>query len=202
MKRMRNVLKIATIIPFILFVVSCNNRVGNSEKSHTLLVINKLTGTTATGDEADFCQSDVVKVDVTTLANYVVADSVTASLTATLVEPETPTAGSSYKQNIRLTRYAVSFTLVPEGTSGGVSGVPVAFEGSLSSIIEVDSSTDVSFIIVTEAAKLASPLFDLRAGGVIQARATIKFYGEDMAGNAVESLPADISIFFANYIDQ
>lgn len=197
---MRNVIKIATIIPLILFLVSCNNRVGDSEKSHTLLVISKLTGTTATGDEADFSQSDVVKVDTTTLLNYVVADSATATLTAKLMEPEPPATGPSFKQNIILTRYTVSFTL-SDGT--GVPGVdvPLPFEGSLSSIIEVDSNTDVGFVIVTEAAKLAAPLFALRAGGVIQARATVTFYGHDLADNPVQGT-GDISIFFANYIDQ
>jgi hypothetical protein len=200
MKKMRNVLKIATVIPFIILLFSCNNRVGNSEKSHTLLVISKLTGTTATGDEADFAQSDVVKVDTTTLTNYVVADSATATLTAKLIEPEPPAAGPSFKQNVILTRYTVSFTL---SDGSGVPGVdvPLPFEGSLSSIIEVDSSTDVGFVIVTEAAKLASPLFDLRAGGVIQARATVTLFGHDLADNPVQAT-GDISIFFANYIDK
>jgi hypothetical protein len=202
MKRMRNALRIATIIPLILFIVSCSNRVGNSEKSHTLLVISKLTGTTATGDEADFAQSDVVKVDITTGTNYVVADAASATLTATLTEQESPATGSSFKENIRLTHYTVTFTFVPEGTSGGLTGVPIAFEGSVSSLVEIDSSTDVTFIVVTEAAKLASPLIDLRAGGVIEARAAIKFYGKDMADNDVESNEGYISIFFANYIDQ
>jgi hypothetical protein len=193
MKRMRNVLKIATIIPLILFLVSCNNDVGGN-KSHTLLVISKITGTTAAGDTADFTQSDVYNdVDVT-----VVADTATAALTAKLIEPKAPAAGPSYQQNIMLSRYTVSFTL-PDGT--GVPGVdvPLPFEGSLSSIIEVDSSTDVSFIIVTEAAKLAAPLFALRAiANVIQARARVTFYGKDLAGNDVQAT-GDISIFFADY---
>ena len=195
MKRMRNASKIATIILLILFLVSCNNYVGGN-KSHTLLVISKITGKTAAGDTADFTQSDVYnEVDLT-----VVADTATAALTAKLIEPLPPTAGPSYQQNIMLSRYIVSFTL-PDGT--GVPGVdvPLPFEGSLSSIIEVDSSVDVSFVIVTEAAKAdaGGPLFALRAtANVIQARARVTFYGKDMAGNDVQAT-GDISIFFKNY---
>jgi hypothetical protein len=194
MKRMRNALKIATIIPLILLIVSCDNRVGNSEKSHTLLIISKITGTTATGDEADFTQSDVYN----NVDNTYVADTAKAVLTATLTEPQPPAGGSSYQQNIMLSRYTVSFTL-PDGS--GVPGVdvPLPFEGSLSTIIEVDSSTDVSFVIVTEAAKLAAPLFALQATtNVIQARATVTFYGKDLAGNDVQAT-GDISVFFADY---
>jgi hypothetical protein len=187
MKRMRNASKIATIILLILFLVSCNNNVGGN-KSHTLLVISKITGKTAAGDEADFVQSDVVKDDGT-----VVADTATASLTAKLIEPLPPTAGPSYQQNIILTGYAVDFTLI-QG-----AGVPARIEGSLSSIIEIDSSTDVSFVIVTEAAKLAAPLVGLAT--VIQAKATVTFYGHDMADNPVQAT-GDISIFFAPYKDQ
>jgi hypothetical protein len=195
MKRMRNVLKIATVIPFIILLVSCNNRVGNSEKSHTLLAISKLTGTTAAGDEADFTESDVYnEVDLT-----VVADVATATLTAKLIEPEPPATGPSFKQNVILTRYTVSFTL-SDGT--GVPGVdvPLPFEGSLSSIIEVDSSTEVSFVLVPAAAKLAAPLIGL-VGGVqsIQAKATVTIYGQDVAGNDIVPAKADISIFFADY---
>jgi hypothetical protein len=190
MKRMRNASKIATIILLILFLVSCRNYV-TGNKSHTLLVISKITGKTAAGDTADFTQSDVFnEVDLT-----IVADTATASLTAKLIEPLPPTAGPSYQQNIILTGYAVDFTGVPAGT-----GVPPRIEGSLSSIIEVDSTVDVSFVIVTEAAKAdaGGPLFALRAGGTIQAKATITFFGQDMAGNDVQAT-GDISIFFANY---
>jgi hypothetical protein len=189
MKRMRNASKIATIILLILFLVSCRNYV-TGNKSHTLLVISKITGKTAAGDTADFTQSDVFnEVDLT-----IVADTATASLTAKLLEPLPPTAGPSYQQNIILTGYAVDFTLI-QG-----AGVPPRIEGSLSSIIEVDSTVDVSFVIVTEAAKAdaGGPLFALRAGGTIQAKATITFFGQDMAGNDVQAT-GDISIFFANY---
>jgi hypothetical protein len=193
MKRMRNASTIATIILLILFLVSCNNYVGGN-KSHTLLVISKITGKTAAGDTADFTESDVYnEVDLT-----VVADTATASLTAKLIEPKPPTAGPSYQQNIMLNSYKVTF-FHPDGTAGnpGVD-VPVEFVGSLSSIIEVDSSTDVSFVLVPAAAKLVDPLLSLRAAGVIQARATVTFYGKDMAGNDVQAT-GDISVFFANY---
>lgn len=192
MERMRNALKIATIIPLILFLVSCNNYVGGN-KSHTLLVISRLTGTTAAGDEADFTESDVYnEVDLT-----VVSDTAKATLTAKLIEPKAPATGPSYQQNIILSRYEVTFTL-PDGT--GVEGVdvPLHFEGSLSSIIEVDSSTEVSFVLVPAAAKLVNPLLSLRAAGVIQARARVIFYGKDMADNDVQAT-SDISVFFANY---
>lgn len=200
MERIKNALKIATIIPFIIFLVSCNNRVGDSEESHSLLVLSKLTGKTALGDTADFIQSDVVKVDTATLQQYVVADTVTASLNAKLKEPEILEPGESYMHNIMLTRYAVAFTL-SDGTGTPGVNVPLPFEGSLSTLIEIDSTVDISFVVVSEEAKLLDPLFALRSGGIINARAEVTLYGQDMAGKPVQATGA-ISVYFGNYRDQ
>jgi hypothetical protein len=203
MKRTRNALKIAKIIPlilfFIFFVASCHNNVG-SNKSHTMLVISKLTGKTATGEDANFVESDVVKINTGTGAAYVLSDTATASITAKLIEQTTPASGPSYQQSVTLTRYKVDFTL---SDGSGVPGVdvPLGFEGSLSSIIEVDSTVDISVVLVPAAAKLVDPLLSLGAAGAIQARATVTFYGKDLAGYDVR-VTGDISVFFANYIDQ
>ncbi len=200
MERMKNALKIATIIPFILFLVSCNNRVGNSEESHSLLVLSKLIGKTALGDTADFLQSDVVKIDLTTGQPYVVADTITASVSARLKEPQLVKPGSSYMHNVMLTRYAVAFTL-PDGTGSPGTDVPLPFEGSLSTLIEIDSTLEINFVVVTEEAKTIAPLYALRSGGVINARAEVTLYGQDMAGKPVQ-VTGSISVYFANYIDQ
>lgn len=201
MKRMRNALKIATIIPLVLFLVSCNNIVKQSDKSHTLLVISRLTGITETGEEADYVISDVEKIDKTTTppTPYIQADVATATVTAKLIEPKPPATGPSFKQNIILTRYTVTFTL-PDGSGTPGVDVPLPFEGSLSSIIEVDSSTQVSFVIVTLEAKSVDPLLSLVFGGTIQARATVTLFGHDLADNPVQAT-GDISVFFANYKD-
>ncbi|GAJ21168.1 unnamed protein product, partial [marine sediment metagenome] len=64
--------------------------------------------------------------------------------------------------------------------------VPYSFEGSFSTLIEIDSTVDVSFIIVREVAKLEPPLINLREGqgeGTIEITAKVVFYGHDITNN-------------------
>ena len=70
-------------------------------------------------------------------------------------------------------------------------------------VVEIDSSVDISFVIVREVSKLEPPLINLHEGrseGVIEMRAKIDFFGHDMSNNKVKAI-GYLTIFFANYAD-
>lgn len=195
MKRIKNIFKIMAILPVILFLFSCDNTLNDSETSTSILLVAKITGYTDTGDDADLLQSDIYEET----SNTVVADLVSATLEARLQEPETLGPGSSYMSSILVDHYEVSYTAVdPSGSS-----VPVTFTGYLSTIIAIDSSIDVSFVIVREVAKVNSPLFDLRGTiSILQVTASITFYGHDVLDPDKEvQATAYLTIYFADYAD-
>jgi len=195
MKRTKNSLKIAAILCVFFFLLSCNPLEDDSTSSSLLLILD-ITGTSIDGDEVSFQQSDVV------IGGAVYADTATATLQAKLLNPEPLIPQASQYTSIVVTRYVVSYSRSDGQNTPGVD-VPYSFEGSLSTLIEIDATVDIPIVIVREVAKLESPLFDLRAGGdegVLQVTATIDFYGHDLVNNAVKAT-GYLSIFFADYID-
>jgi len=201
MKMTRTTITILAILSICLYFTSCNP-IEDESRSATLLIINNLTGYDIEGNESNFLQSDVLKVDSTTGNAYVTADSAKASLTAQLLEPDAP-LGSSLYNSIQVTRYVVSYIRTDGKNTEGVD-VPYSFEGSLSTLIEVGQTVDISFIIVRAAAKLEPPLINLaegRAEGTISVTAKVEFYGHDLANRNVKAT-GYLTIVFANYIDQ
>ncbi len=195
MKRTKNSLKITAILCVFFFLLSCNPLEDDSTSSSMLLILD-ITGTTIDGDAVSFHQSDVVT------AGAVHADTATVTLQAKLLNPEPLVPQASQYTSIVVTRYVISYSRSDGQNTPGVD-VPYSFEGSLSTLIEIDATVDISFVIVREAAKLESPLFDLRGGGdevVIQVTATIDFYGHDLVNNAVKAT-GSLTIFFADYVD-
>lgn len=195
MKRTKDSLKIASILCVFFFLLSCNPLEDDSTSSSMLLILD-ITGNTIDGDEVSFHQSDVV------IAGAVYADTATATLQAKLLNPEPLIPQASQYTSIIVTRYVVSYSRSDGQNTPGVD-VPYSFEGSLSTLIEIDATVDIPIVIVREVAKLESPLFDLRAGGdegVLQVTATIDFYGHDLVNNAVKAT-GYLNIFFGDYID-
>ncbi len=201
MKRTKNSLKITAILCVFFFLLSCNPLEDDSASSSMLLILG-ITGTTFDGDDVSFQQSDVVQIDPDTGAPGVKADTATVTLQAKLLNPEPLIPQASQYTSIVVTRYIVSYSRSDGQNTPGVD-VPYSFEGSLSTLIEIDATADIPFVIVREVAKLEPPLFDLRGGGdevVIQVTATIDFYGHDLVNNAVKAT-GYLSIFFADYVD-
>lgn len=193
MKKVKYALKIAAILSVVFFLFSCNNRVGD-DKTQSLLVLTKLVGKTAGGDDADFLESDVIKIDPT-LGPYVTADVIGAILEVKLKNPKPPSVlGISQYNNVTLSRYTVNYTL-PTGGDAGIA----AFDGNLSTLIEVDSSVTLNIVLVRAEAKQVAPLLGLAAA--LQVNATLTFYGQDMAGNPVQAT-GSMTIYFANYFDE
>ncbi len=197
MKRMKT-LKILAILPCVLFLLSCDNILSDSQQSGSVLIVAKITGQTATGGEADFYESDV-QDDAT---GTVYEDVAVATLEAKLKEPES-VLGPSYNNNILVYAYRVSYVAVlPSGST-----VPVSFQGSLNVVIDIDATVDVDFILVRATAKNASPLQDLKGTtNALLVDATITFFCRDLSGKAVKDSTdqdpsATISINFADWVN-
>lgn len=195
MKTAKLALKTLAILPAFLLLLSCNPLEDESQ-SASLLIVLSLTGTDIDGNEVNFLQSDVLSSKGT-----VRADIAKAVLQASLLEPSSLLGPSQYN-NIMVTRYAVSYSRSDGKNREGVD-VPYSFEGSLSTLIEVGQSVNLGFVIVREVAKLEPPLVNLAEGrgeGVLQVKARVDFYGQDLTNRKVKAT-GYLSIFFANYED-
>jgi len=202
MKRMTLVLKIAVLLPCLLFLMSCD-KVNPEHASSSILLVTRINGYTDAGDSADFLQSDTL--EGVPPAATIVADIISVTLEARLKEPETVGMGPSYKNRIVLHSYDVTYTYVDSNLTPVPSpNVPTNFRGEMSVALDIDSLVDVSFVIVKEQAKAESPLVDvtnqLIPPGALQVIATITFYGDDIAGNPVQAT-AYLTIYFAEYAD-
>jgi len=200
MKKTIMALKILTALAVIFLLLSCNPLEKDS-LSNTVLIVVSITGTDYEGNEANYLQSDVLRVNAETQQQYVTSDSAIATLKAEFLSPD-PEATTSFYNNILVTRYVVTYTRSDGRNTPGVD-VPYSFEGSLSTLVEIGETSQVSFIVVREVAKLEPPLSNLASGrdvGVLEVKARIDFYGHDMSNHTVKAT-GYLTIFFTNYID-
>jgi len=189
MKRTKNSLKITAILCVFFFLLSCNNIVGDSDKSSIVLTITRIVGVDLEGADADYLISDVQ-----TGGGYV-TNPVVVTLEAKFKNPEPLLPGTSYKTSVMIDRYTVTYTS-PEGDP-----VPVAFEGRLAVVCEVDASVDVEIVAVRAEAKAVPPLSNLIGTlNVIWAVAEIRFIGHDLDGNGVEAT-GYLTVYFADWAD-
>jgi hypothetical protein len=194
-KKSATILLILAVLPAILMLSGCNPLEDDS-KSSSFIIVESVAGTDASGKAASFLQSDVVLTN-----SIVTADVAKATLRASLLDPA-PILKPGQFNDIMLDRYIVSYSRVDGKNRQGVD-VPYSFEGALTQILKIGTSTSISFVVVREVAKLESPLIDLaqnRAEGVIEATAKIEFYGHDLVENKVKAT-GYLTIFFANYAD-
>jgi len=199
MKNMSAVFKGTVLALGCLALLSCNP-LENKTDSYSMLYIEAIRGANAEGDEADYLESDVVTV--VDGVSTVFEDPAIATIGAKLLDPN-PVLGPSQYNDVLLTRYVVRYSRSDGRNREGVD-VPYAFEGSLSTLVKVDSTTDVSIVLVRAAAKLEPPLLNLAVGrdaGEIEVTATIDFYGHDLMNKAVKVTGA-IAIFFADWADK
>jgi len=196
MKNTKKIVSLTVVVAAVLFLSSCNP-VENKTKSASMLIVESIQGQDISGKAASYLQSDVYKESTST----VIADVATATLRTETLDPS-PLLGNSQYNDILVTRYTVAYSRTDGKNTPGVD-VPYPFEGSLSALVKVGSTTSFSFIVVREVAKLEMPLVRLadgRAEGVIQVTANIEFYGHDMTNNNVKTT-GDLAIFFAQYAD-
>ena len=189
MKGTKNSLKITAILCVFFFLLSCNNTVGDSDKSGVILIVTRIHGADLGGGDADYLLSDVLT------NGAVFTNPVVVTLEATLKKPLDIIPGISYKTSIMIDRYTVTYTS-PEGDP-----VPAAFEGRLAVVCEVDASVDVEILAVRADDKLVSPLSDLViTRGYIWAVAEIRFFGHDLQGYPVEAV-GYLTVYFTDWAD-
>jgi len=201
MKKAKYALKILAVFPVILLLLSCNP-IENESDSASILIIKSLTGTDLEGNEVNYLQSDVLFLDPTTSVETITADEAKASLEVTLLDPISAYGPSSFN-GITVDRYVVTYMRTDGKNVEGVD-VPYSFEGAFYAFIEVDSSVDISFVIVRAISKAEPPLIDLidgRAEGVLNVNAKVDFYGHDLTNRNVKAT-GYISIFFTNYVNE
>jgi hypothetical protein len=194
MRNLKKLFSISLLLTAAFLLNSCNP-IEDDTKSSSMLVIESILGQDAEGTDANYLQSDVLKEDT------VFADVAVANLRAATIDPA-PLLGSSQYNDILLTRYTVSYSRTDGKNVAGVD-VPYPFEGSLSALVKVGSTTSLNFVVVREAAKLELPLINLQDGGaegVLTCVAKIDFYGHDLTNNNVKA-SGYLTIHFANYVD-
>ena len=198
---MKNWLKILVIVPALFLLFSCNP-IEDESRSDSILLIVQITGTDVEENEVNFLQSDVVVVNPDTGAATVAADAATVSFTAQPLDPE-PLLGTSHHNDLFVTHYVVSYFRSDGKNQEGID-IPYSFDGSLSARVQIDTQTDVSFVIVRAVSKLEPPLINLAKGrgeGELKATARIDFYGHDTLGKTVKAT-GYLTIFFADYITE
>jgi hypothetical protein len=189
MKRTKNSLKITAILCVFLFLLSCNNTVGTDDKSGIILIVTRIVGTDALGNDADYLASDVQ-----TGGGYL-TNPILITLEAKFKKPEPILPGSSYKTSVMIDRYTITYTS-PEGDP-----IPASFEGRLAVVCEVDASVDVEIVAVRAEAKTVPPLSLLEGTlNVYWAVAEIRFSGHDLDSNVVEAT-GYITVYFADWAD-
>lgn len=204
MKRIKNIFKITVILTAVIFLLSCNPT-ENASQSNSQLIVLGIEGKDFEGDAADYLQSDVI------VGTTIYADPATATLSVKLINPAPLSLlGTSQYNAITVKRYVVTYLLPSDSDNPdyriSVPGVdtPYPFEGSMSIVIDAETTEEVSFIIVREVAKAEPPLlglYDSGGEGVLEVKARVDFYGQDMSGNWVEAT-GFLTIFFTNYADQ
>lgn len=195
MKNTKKALSITVLVWAILLLYSCNP-IEDDSKSASMLIVENILGSDTEGKAVNYLQSDVVTNSTVT------ADIASATLRAETLNPK-PILGTSSFNDVLVTRYTVSYSRTDGKNVPGVD-VPYSFEGSLSALVNVGSTTTFSFVVVREVAKLESPLIKLadgRAEGVLQVTAKVDFYGQDMTNNKVKAT-GYLTIYFANYVDK
>ncbi len=191
MKRTRNYLKFMAILCVFFFLFSCDYTVGTDDKSGVVLIVTRIVGTDALGNDADYLASDV---ETGGLGGYL-TDPILITLDAKLKRPEAIIPGASYITSVMIDRYTITYTS-PEGDP-----VPAGFEGRLAVVCEIDASVDVEIVAVRAEAKPVPPLSLLDGTlNVYWAVAEITFFGHDLDGSGVQAT-GYITVYFADWAD-
>ncbi len=190
MKYTASTLKILAVAAGFLVLGACNT-VSRSADSSSMLTVDSLTGKTMDGTTGMILESDV---------SATTADSATATLTASLINPSGGDGPSQYN-NVTLTGYTIDFTL-PDGSGTPGTDVPNSVEGVCSTLlIEIGETASVTFVAVPAELKSAAPLSGW-AGSTTEHTiiAHITFIGRDGSNHEVKTT-GQLTIVFSDYPD-
>jgi hypothetical protein len=110
--------------------------------------------------------------------------------------PLSPTSNNEVTVN----RYHVEYIRADGRNTPGVD-VPYAFDSALTGTIPAGGTVTLGFELVRSAAKLESPLVQLKTSpNIINVIARVTFYGADRVGNNV-TVMGQIGIEFGNFGD-
>ncbi len=187
---------ILAALPSLLALTACNP-LEDKSKSSTFILIESLQGKDETGKTASFLASDVISS-----TGVIYADSASATVRASFLDPSPILKPSGYSDVI-LDRYVVSYFRNDGKNREGID-VPYQFEGALTQVVKVGSTSTFSFVIVREAAKMEPPLVALAKGAIgeaiIEMTAKVDLYGHDLTNNTVTA-SGYMTIRFANFAD-
>jgi hypothetical protein len=201
MKRTTISLKIMAILPLAFALIACNP-IENETTSASMLIVNTIVGESLDGDVGNYLESDVLYEDEDKGITTIYADPAIATLTASLLDQDSIT-GPSHLNSITVERYRVSYSRSDGRATEGVD-VPYAHEGMVTVLLNVGTTSDVTFTIVRAAAKAEPPLVDLSEGrdnGILTCLAKVEFFGKDQVGRAVKAT-GYLTIHFANYVNE
>jgi hypothetical protein len=195
MKKITSTLKVLAAAAAIVTLAGCGNTLSDNAESSSMIVIQSITGTTIEGETVAFLQSDVLDSD-----GLVRVNTATVNIIIRLINPD-PINGPSQFNDVVLTTYRVTYEL-PTGPGTPGTDVPLPFDGNFSTVLcTVDQLTEVPFVVVLEAAKMAPPLVGLiGTGTVLERRAKIEIFGHDLSDHPVTAT-GYLTIYFADYQD-
>jgi hypothetical protein len=193
MNKITSTLKVLAAAAAIVALSGCGNTVSQNTESSSMIVVQSITGTTIEGETVAFLQSDVLDPD-----GLVRVNTATVNIIVRLINPD-PINGPSQFNDVVLTTYRVTYEL-PTGPGTPGTDVPLPFDGNFSTVLcTVDQLTEVPFVVVLEAAKMAPPLVGLiGTGTVLERRAKIEIFGHDLSDRPVTAT-GYLTIYFADY---
>ena len=193
MNKITSTLKVLAAAAAIVALAGCGNTVSQNTESSSMIVVQSITGTTIEGETVAFLQSDVLDPD-----GLVRVNTATANIIVRLINPD-PINGPSQFNDVVLTTYRVTYEL-PTGPGTPGTDVPLPFDGNFSTVLcTVDQLTEVPFVVVLEAAKMAPPLVGLiGTSTVLERRAKIEIFGHDLSDRPVTAT-GYLTIYFADY---
>jgi hypothetical protein len=127
---------------------------------------------------------------------------VNCQVTATvLARPKNPTSVVGLSEDVRLTRYDVSYR---RSDGRGVQGVdvPYTISGNMTAMVQAgsDTSTDLTIDLVRHQAKLEPPLSNISGLQIVTMFADVTISGETISGKAVTA-KGSAQVTFADFAD-
>jgi hypothetical protein len=184
-------------------LLSACGDVSRSSRSPVQLVVVSL-GAASGADPEEV--SGNLRSDVVTDGG-IINDFAEVTLTLVLKDPGAPgiTAAPTPLNAVTVNRYRVEFRRDdgPAGAFPNRAGidVPHAFDSAFTVTVPPSGTADAAFELVRHSAKLEAPLATLASNGdLISTIATVTFYGEDQAGNAVTA-SGQVGVTFGNFAD-
>jgi len=173
----------------------------NESTSGTRLIIESITGTDLEGND----NSTTVFSDVITTSGSIFNDNATAVLRAVLLEPFREAESTSEYQQVIVDQIDISYSRT-DGLNVEGKDIPYSFSQKVNTIVFINETTNLSFVVVQHNAKGESPLVELmnypNQEHVLKMEAQITFYSRDLGGHRLTPVTGSLSIWFGNFGDE